>query len=87
MLATVSQIIQQRKRIEAQAESLGLFAHPSEANFVLLEGVDQPQAVFEALLERGVLIRNVGLPNTLRVTAGTEAETSRLLAELALVLN
>jgi histidinol-phosphate aminotransferase len=87
MLATVSQIIQQRKRIEAQAESLGLLAHPSEANFVLLEGVDQPQAVFEALLERGVLIRNVGLPNTLRVTAGTEAETSRLLAELALVLN
>jgi histidinol-phosphate aminotransferase len=87
MLATVSQIIEQRKRIEAQAASLGLTAHASEANFVLLAGISDPQAVFEALLERGVLIRNVGLPNTLRVTAGTEAETTRLLAELALVLS
>jgi histidinol-phosphate aminotransferase len=87
MLATVSKIIEQRRRIEAQAPSLGLTAHASEANFVLLGGIADPQAVFEALLERGVLIRNVGLPNTLRVTAGTEAETSRLLAELALVLS
>lgn len=86
MLETVSQIVSQRRRIETQAPTLGLRAHPSEANFVLLDGVNDPDFVFEALLERGVLIRNVGLPNTLRVTAGTEAETTRLLAELALVL-
>lgn len=87
MLATVSQIVAQRRRIEAAAKSLGLFAHPSEANFVLLEGVADPNRVFEAMLDRGVLIRNVGLPQTLRVTAGTEAETTKLLASLALVLS
>jgi histidinol-phosphate aminotransferase len=87
MLATVSQIVTQRRRIEAAAESLGLFAHPSEANFVLLEGVSDPNLVFEALLDRGILIRNVGLPQTLRVTAGTESETTKLLASLALVLS
>jgi histidinol-phosphate aminotransferase len=37
-------------------------------------------------LARGVLVRNVGIPGTLRITAGTEAETTKLLAELALVL-
>jgi histidinol-phosphate aminotransferase len=87
MLATVDKITEQRDRITEQAESLGLRAYPSAANFVLLEGFENPQSTFAALLERGVLIRNVGIPNTLRVTAGTEAETTRLLAELALLGN
>ena len=87
MLATVAKIIEQRDRITEQAESLGLRAYPSAANFVLLEGFENPQATFAALLERGVLIRNVGIPSTLRVTAGTEVETTRLLAELALLGN
>jgi len=87
MLATVDKIIEQRDRITEQAESLGLRAYPSAANFVLIEGFENPQATFAALLERGVLIRNVGIPNTLRVTAGTEPETTRLLAELALLGN
>jgi histidinol-phosphate aminotransferase len=85
MLATVDKIIEQRDRIAEQAVNLGLRAYPSAANFVLLEGFENPQSAFSTLLERGVLIRNVGIEHTLRVTAGTEAETTRLLAELALL--
>jgi histidinol-phosphate aminotransferase len=38
-------------------------------------------------LAKGVLVRNVGIPGTLRITAGTEAETTKLLAEIALLLD
>ena len=86
MLANVEQIKVQRDRMIAQLGLLGLSAYHSEANFVLVEGFENPNEVFEALLARGVIVRNVGIPNTLRITAGTEAETSKLLGELALIL-
>ena len=38
------------------------------------------------LLDRGVLVRDVGIPHHLRVTAGTEAETTAFLTALAEVL-
>jgi histidinol-phosphate aminotransferase len=86
MLANVEQIKTQRDRMIGQLRHMGLRAYPSEANFVLVEGFENPSEVFEALLARGVIVRNVGIPNTLRITAGTEAETSKLLGELALIL-
>lgn len=86
MLANVEQIKIQRDRMIAQLKHLGLNAYASEANFVLVEGFQDPNAVFEALLARGVIVRNVGIYNTLRITAGTEPETSKLLGELALIL-
>ena len=39
-------------------------------------------ATWQGLLDRGVLVRDVGLPGWLRVTAGTEAETSAFLDAL-----
>lgn len=87
MLENVSRIKVQRDRIIAALESFGLKPYRSDANFVLVAGFKDPQEVFEKLLARGVLIRNVGIPGTLRITAGTEAETTKLLAELALVLD
>jgi histidinol-phosphate aminotransferase len=33
-------------------------------------------------LERGILVRDIGIPNTLRITAGTEAETTAVIAAL-----
>ncbi len=86
MLANVEQIKIQRDRMISQLKLLGLRAYASEANFVLVEGFENPNEVFEALLARGVIVRNVGIPNTLRITAGTQAETSKLLGELALIL-
>lgn len=66
---------------------------PSSANFVLMriEGESgRASAVWEALLERGVLVRDFSatpqLDNCLRVTAGTAAETGRAIDALRDIL-
>ncbi len=87
MLANVEQIKVQRDRMINQLKTMGLRPYESDANFVLVEGFENPEAVFESLLAKGVIIRNVGIPNSLRITAGTEAETTKLLGELALILD
>ena len=86
MLAAVDDIRVQRDRIVAELTELGLDAYRSDANFVLFGGLDNPAETWQQLLDRGVLIRNVGIPGTLRVTAGTESETTRFLAALREVL-
>ncbi|MFT4028400.1 MAG: histidinol-phosphate transaminase [Protaetiibacter sp.] len=83
LLAMVDDIAAQRDRMVAELPALGYHPWPSEANFVLFEGVDDPQATFRALLERDILIRDVGIPHALRVTAGTAAETDFFLRSLA----
>jgi histidinol-phosphate aminotransferase len=83
MLAMVDEIRAQRERIVRELAALGYRPYRSGANFVLFGGVDDPHAVFEALLERGILIREIGLPGCLRVTAGTEAETTAFLEAMA----
>lgn len=82
MLAQVDALRQQRDRMVVELRGMGFAPYPSDANFVLVGGIDDPNAVFEALLEQGIIVRNVGLPNTLRITAGTEAETTAMLAAL-----
>jgi len=83
MLAMVDDIRSQRDRIVAELPALGYTPLESWSNFVLFGGVDDPHAVFEALLEHDVLIRDVGIANHLRVTAGTKAETTAFLEALA----
>ena len=85
MLGMVDEIVSQRDRISATVEALGYTAHESWTNFVLFGGVDDPAATWRALYERGVLIRDVAIPRHLRVTAGTEAETTAFLEALASV--
>ncbi len=79
MLAMVDDIKEQRDRLLVELPKLGFHAWPSESNFVMFGGVDDPAGVFEALLAQGVIIRDLGIPNSLRVTAGTEAETTAFL--------
>jgi histidinol-phosphate aminotransferase len=86
MLSTVDDIRAQRDRIVTELKLMGLDPYRSDANFVLFGGLDDPAAVWQQLLDRGVLIRNVGLEGTLRVSAGTEAETSAFLTALREVL-
>jgi histidinol-phosphate aminotransferase len=85
MLAMVDDIRRQRDRLVTELSALGYQPHRSGSNFVLFGGVDDPNATFEALLAEGVLIRDVGIPGNLRVTAGTEAETTAFLEALARV--
>ena len=86
MLSTVDDIRAQRDRIVTELKLMGLDPYRSDANFVLFGGLADPAKVWQQLLDRGVLIRNVGLDGTLRVSAGTEAETSAFLQALREVL-
>jgi histidinol-phosphate aminotransferase len=83
MLRMVDDIVEQRDRISATVAALGYEPHESWTNFVLFGAVDDPAATWSALYDRGVLIRDVGIPRHLRVTAGTEAETTAFLDALA----
>lgn len=83
MLAMVSDIREQRDRLAAALTELGYFVHPSGSNFLLVGGFSDPTATFDALRARGILIRDLGIPGHLRLTAGTETETTTLIEEIA----
>jgi histidinol-phosphate aminotransferase len=82
LLATVDAVKSQRDRIVRTLPSLGLTSVPSDANFVLFGRFADAPAAWQALLDRGVLVRDVGLPGWLRVTAGTAEETDAFLTAL-----
>jgi histidinol-phosphate aminotransferase len=82
MLAMVDDIKSQRDRLLVELPKLGFTVSPSASNFVLFGAVADPHAVFEALLAQGIIIRDIGIANHLRVTAGTEAETTAFLTAL-----
>lgn len=83
MLGMVEEIVEQRDRITATLEALGYAPHESWSNFVLFGGVSDPKRTWQQLYDRGVLVRDVGIPGHLRVSAGTEAETTAFLDALA----
>jgi histidinol-phosphate aminotransferase len=82
LLATVEAVKAQRDRIVTELRAGGFTVADSDANFVLFGQFADGPAVWRALLDRGVLIRDVGLPGWLRVTAGTPAEVDAFLAAL-----
>ena len=86
LLATVEAIKQQRARMAAGLVELGLSPAPSDANFLLVGEFSDERAMWQQLLDRGVLVRDVGLPGRLRVTVGTEPETSAFLDAVRSVL-
>lgn len=83
MLETVDVVKEQRDRIVTALTDLGFEPVPSDANFVLFGRLPDAHATWRALLDRGVLIRDVGIPHYLRVTAGTPDETTRFLEAVA----
>ncbi|MEI2765843.1 MAG: histidinol-phosphate transaminase [Dermatophilaceae bacterium] len=83
LLAEVEAIKAQRDRIVDTLADLGYHPVPSDANFVLFGGLADATATWQALLERGVLVRDVGIAHHLRVTAGTPEETTAFLDALA----
>jgi len=79
----------QRDRITRELRSIaGVTVYPSDANFVLFVPPGNAIDVWQALLDRGVLVRDLTavVPNALRVTAGTEVETGRFLDAIKEVL-
>lgn len=82
-LASVALLRHERDRVVDQLAAAGYDVVPSDANFVLFgRFADAPRA-WRAFLERGVLIRDVGIAARLRVTVGTPEENDTFLAVAA----
>ncbi|OWV10140.1 histidinol-phosphate transaminase [Micromonospora wenchangensis] len=82
LLGTVDAIKEQRDRIVTTLRARGHRVADSDANFVLFAVGDDQSAAWRTLLDAGVLVRDVGLPGWLRVTAGTPAETDAFLTAM-----
>ena len=84
-------IVAERSRIETALDGMaGATRFPSSANFVLVRVPDGPGA-FEALRQRGILVRTFHgshplLAHCLRLTVGTPDENTRMLDALAAAL-
>jgi histidinol-phosphate aminotransferase len=87
LLDTVATLRKNRDELSVALSAMGLTVIPSAANFLLFTGFSMTSAeLWRALLDRGVLIRDVGLLGYLRVTIGNEAENKKFLESLAACL-
>jgi histidinol-phosphate aminotransferase len=86
LLETVADIRDQRDRLYVALQDLGLDPYRSDANFILVGGIENPKEIWQKLLDLGILVRDVGIPNTLRISAGTQAETTAVIEALTELL-
>ncbi len=78
-LGSVALLRRERDRVVAELAATGYDVVRSDANFVLFgRFADAPRA-WQAFLDDGVLIRDVGIPERLRVTIGTPEENDTFL--------
>ncbi len=75
LMAQVGSLRDERDALVVWLRERGLQVADSDANFVLFGLFEDRRAVWEGLLDRGVLIREVGPPGWLRVSVGTPRET------------
>jgi histidinol-phosphate aminotransferase len=85
-LASVAALRAERDATVTWLRDRGLRVADSDANFVLFGTFADRHAVWQGLLDRGVLIREVGPPGWLRVTIGTPEEMAAFRAALSEVL-
>lgn len=68
-------------RLSACCDELELRYVPSKGNFLLVDFQQDAMPIYEHLLHKGIITRpvaNYGLPNSLRITIGTEKQMQRL---------
>ena len=82
LMAQVASLRGERDALVAWLRGRGLTAHESDANFVLFGPFADREAVWQTLLDAGVLIRVVGPEGFLRVSIGTPEEMERLRTAL-----
>jgi histidinol-phosphate aminotransferase len=78
-LGSVALLRAERERVVAALAAAGYDVVPSDANFVLFGRFGDAAAAWRAFLERGVLVRDVGIAHRLRVTIGTPEENDAFL--------
>ena len=86
-LTTVAALRAERDALVGWLRQRGLTVADSDANFVLFGEFDSRHEGWQGLLDRGVLIREVGPPRWLRVTVGTPAEMAAFRTALDEVLS
>ena len=74
LMAQVAGLRAERDATVAWLRGRGLTVAESDANFVLFGVFDDRHAIWQGLVDRGVLIREVGPDGWLRVSIGTPAE-------------
>ena len=81
----VDEVLAARALAYEGLHKLDIKTFPSEANFVLFYAGDRAIPIRDALLERGVLVRDRSyeIPGCVRVTIGTRKQIGRFLEELA----
>ena len=85
-LATVQALRAERDSVVDWLRGRGLTVADSDANFVLFGEFADAHAIWQSLLARGVLIREVGPPGWLRVSIGTPAEMDAFCSALLTAL-
>lgn len=80
----IKSIISERERLFNELSEIeGIKPYPSEANFILFR-IKNPDRIYQALLKKGVLIRNMKgvVDGCLRVTIGTPEENRIFIRDL-----
>jgi len=86
LLGRVAELREERDRTVDWLRTQGLLVAESDANFVLFGRFADRHAVWQGLLDRGVLIRETGPAGWLRVSVGTPQEMAAFQAALVAVL-
>ncbi|MFI0985280.1 histidinol-phosphate transaminase [Streptomyces exfoliatus] len=79
LLGYVEQLKGERDRLVTELRAIGFEVTDSDANFVQFGKFPDTHAAWQRILDRGVLVRDNGVPGWLRVTAGTPEENDAFL--------
>ncbi|MGA8851477.1 MAG: histidinol-phosphate transaminase [Aeromicrobium sp.] len=82
LLMRVDELRATRDELAAWLAAEGFHVAQSDANFILFGPFDDRHAIWQGLVDRGVLIRETGPEGWLRVSVGTPAEMSTFRAAL-----
>ncbi|GAF47835.1 histidinol phosphate aminotransferase [Rhodococcus wratislaviensis] len=78
-LASVHALAAERVRVSKALADTGFRVIPSDANFILFGEFTDSARAWQAYLDRGVLIRDVGIPGYLRATVGLASENDAFI--------
>jgi histidinol-phosphate aminotransferase len=82
-------VIEERERLYAAFQQLGLSYTKSMSNFVLVKVGEQSESIYKQLMAKGIIVRLAntwGLPLHLRISLGTPEENDLLTAALSDIL-
>ncbi|MEW1924487.1 histidinol-phosphate transaminase [Streptomyces sp. NPDC088360] len=79
LLKYVEQLKRERDRLVGELRAIGYEVTDSDANFVQFGRFEDSHTVWQRILDRGVLVRDNGVPGWLRVSAGTPEENDAFL--------